>query len=66
MESYKEEIPFSDLKEKLNEGKTSTDLCIKSTDRHKFLRFTLSHPNHTKRSTVCSNGLQVKRISSKK
>ena len=65
-ESNEKEIPFLDLKVKLNEGKISTDLCIKSTDRHQYLHFTLSHPNHTKRSIVYSQGLRVKRICSEK
>ena len=65
-ESNEKEIPFLDLKVKLNEGKISTDLYIKSTDRHQYLHFTSSHPNHTKRSIVYSQGLRVKRICSEK
>ena len=60
--SNKKEIPFLDLKVKLNEGKISTDLYIKSTDRHQYLHFTSSHPNHTKRSIVYSQGLRIKKI----
>ena len=56
-ELNEKEIPFLDLTVKLNEGKISTDLYIKSTDRHQYLHFTSSHPNHTKRSIVCSQGL---------
>ena len=56
-ELNEKEIPFLDLTFKLNEGKISTDLYIKSTDRHQYLHFTSSHPNHTKRSIVCSQGL---------
>ena len=37
-ESNEKEIPFLDLKGKLNQGKISTDFYIKSTDRH--LHFT--------------------------
>ena len=33
-ESNEKEIPFLDLKVKLNEGEISTDLYIKSTDSH--------------------------------
>ena len=51
---------------KLNESKISTDLYIRSTDRHQYLRFTSSHPNHSKRSVVYSQGLRVKRICSEK
>ena len=64
--SSEKEIPFLDLKVKLNGGKISTDLYIKSTDSHQYLHFTSSHTNHTKRSIVCSQGLQVKRICSEK
>ena len=56
-ELNEKEIPFLDLTVKLNEGKISTGLYIKSTDRHQYLHFTSSHPNHTKRSIVCSQGL---------
>ena len=51
---------------KLNEGKISTDFYFKSTERHQYLHFTSSHPNHTKRSIVYSQGLLVKRICSEK
>ena len=65
-ESNEKEIPFLDLKVKLNEGKISTDLDIKSTDRHQYLHFTSSHPSNTKRSIVYSQWLRVKRICSEK
>ena len=65
-DSNEKEIQFLDFKVKLNEGKISTDLYIKTTDRHQYLHFRLSHPNHTKRSIVYSQGLQVKVICSKK
>ena len=55
-ESNEKEIPFLDLKVKLNEGKISADLYIKSTDRHQYLHCTSSHPNHTTRSIVYSQG----------
>ena len=51
---------------KLNEGKISTDFYFKSTERHQYLHFTSSHPNHTKRSIVYKQGLRVKRICSQK
>ena len=51
-ESNEKQIPFLELKVKLNEGKISTDLYIESKDRHQYPHFTSSHPNHTKRSIV--------------
>ena len=65
-ESNEKEIPFLNLKVNLNEGKISTDLYIKSTDRHQYLHFTSSPPNHIKRSIVYSQGLRVKTIYSEK
>ena len=55
-ESNEKEIPFLDVKGKLSEGKISTDICIKSMDRHQYLRFTSSHPNHTKTAIVYRQG----------
>ena len=63
-ELNEKEIPFLDLKMKLNEGKISADLYIKSTDRHQYLNFISSHLNHTKKSIVYSQGLRDKRICS--
>ena len=37
---------------------------VKSTDRHKYLHYTSSHPEHTKRSIVFSQSLRVSRICS--
>ena len=65
-ESNEKEILFLDLRVKLNGGKISTDLYTKSTDKQIYLHFTSSHPNHTKRSIVYSQGLWVKRICSEK
>ena len=63
-EPSKESLPFLDLKVKLSKGKISTDLCVKDTDRHQYLHYTSSHPNHTKRSIVYSQALRIKRICS--
>ena len=63
-EFSKENIPFLDLKVKLVDGKIKTDLYIKETDRHQYLHYSSSHPNHTKRSIVFSQGLRIKRICS--
>ena len=65
-EPNEKEIPFLVLKLKLNEGKISKYLYIKSLDRHHYLHFTSSHPTHTKRSIVYSQGSRLIRICSKK
>ena len=54
-------IFFIYLKVKLLEGKIKTDLYIKETDRHQYLHYNSSHPNHTKRSIVFSQALRMKR-----
>ena len=43
-ESNKEQIVFLDLNVSLSGNKVSTDLCIKSSDRHQYLLYTSSHP----------------------
>ena len=44
----------------------STDLYIKPTDRHQYLHYTSSHPEHTKKSVVYSQTLRLSRICSEK
>ena len=61
-EFSKEILPFPDLKVKLLEGKIKTDLYIKETDRHQYLHYSSSHPNHTKRSIVFNQTLRMKII----
>ena len=63
-EFSKESLPLLDLKVKLLERKIKTDLYIKETDRHQYLHYSSSHPNHTKRSIVFSQALRMKRICS--
>ena len=46
--------------------KISTDLYVKPTDRHQFLHYTSSHPDHTKCSIVFGQTLRVSRICSEK
>ena len=65
-ESSKESIHFLDLNVMLSNGKLSTDLYIKSTDRHQFLHYTSSHPDHAKRSIIYSQALRISRICSNK
>ena len=42
------------------------DLHIKSTDRHQFIHYTSSHPNHTKHSVIYSQILRIRKICSNK
>ena len=65
-ESSKTSIPFLDFKVTLSNGYLSTDLHIKSTDRHQFLYYTSSHPDHTKHSIIYSQALRISRICSNK
>ena len=53
-DSSEENVAFLDLTVKLKQGKIETDLYVKSTDRHQYLHYTSSHPEHTKRSIVFS------------
>ena len=61
-DSSEENVAFLDLKVKLKQGKIEADLHVKSTDRHQYLHHTYSHPEHTKRYIVFSQGLRVSRI----
>ena len=63
-ESNKENIPFLDLNVNLSGNKLSTDLYIKSNDRHQYLHYTSSHPGHTKKSVVYTQALRLSRICS--
>ena len=51
-ESNKQHIPFLDLNVNLSGNKLSTDVYIKPADRHQYLHYTFSHPEHTKKSDV--------------
>ena len=57
---------FLDLNIRLSDGNISTDVYVKPTDRHQFLHYTLSHPDHTKCSIVFSQAMRVSRIYSEK
>ena len=58
-ESSRDNNSFLDLNVKLLDGQLETDLYIKPTDRHQYLHYSSSHPEHTKRSIVFSQGLRV-------
>ena len=55
-------IPFLDLKMSLSGDQLTTDLHIKSTDKHQYLHYTSARPDHTKRSIVFSQALRARRI----
>ena len=57
-------IPFLDLKVGLKDRKITTELHVKPTDRHQYLHFSSTHPNHTKRSLVFSQTLRMSRLCS--
>ena len=45
----------------LSGGQLTTDLHIKSTEKHQHLHYASAHPDHTKRSIVFSEALWVSR-----
>ena len=63
-EASKNSFPFLDLNVKLIDGKLETGLYKKPTDRHRYLHYFYSHPEHTKRSIVYSETLLVNRLCS--
>ena len=48
----------------LSNNKLSNGLYIKSTDRHQYLHYTSSNPEHTKKSVVYSQALTLSRTCS--
>ena len=63
-ESSEKSISFLDLIITVSEQKLKTTLHIKSTDRHQYLHYASSHPEHTKRSVVFSQTLRISRLCS--
>ena len=61
-ESSKENVTFLDLIVKLSKCRLTTDLHIKDTDRHQYLHFNSSSPDHTKRSIIYSQALRLTKI----
>ena len=61
-ESSKDNIIFLDLIVKLSKGRLTTDLHVKDTDRHQYLHFNSSHPDHTKRPIIYSQALRLGKI----
>ena len=64
-ESSKKSIAFLDLDVALNNGTLDSNVHVKPTDRHQYLLYSSSHPEHTKRSITFSQILRVSRISSR-
>ena len=63
-DSHNQKINFLDVNINISNGKLNTDLYVKSTDRHQYLHYMSSHPEHTKRSIIYSQTLRVKRLCS--
>ena len=63
-EANKNCIPISDLKVTVVDGKLESELYMKSSDRHKYLYYLPSHPEHSKRSIVCSQTFRVNKLCS--
>ena len=63
-ESSKKSIAFLDLDVALYNGRLESTVHVKPTDRHQYLHYSSSHPEHTKRSIVFSQTLHDSRICS--
>ena len=57
-------IPFLDVNVSLINGKITTDLYTKPTDKHQYLLQSSCHPKHTKRAIPFSLALRLRRICS--
>ena len=60
----KNSIPFLDVSIILENGKLTTDLYSKPTDKHQYLYSTSCHPKHTKTSLPYCLALRLRRICS--
>ena len=60
----KNSIPFLDVSVILENGKLTTDLYSKPTDKHQYLYSTSCHPKHTKTSLPYCLALRLRRICS--
>ena len=61
-EYSKKEIPLLDLKVGIKNGNITTDLYVRDTDRHQYLRYTSAHPYLTNTSVVFSQALRLNRL----
>ena len=70
--AYKKNVCLSNIAKEgqwddfFNHSSTTSTLYVNPTDRHQFLHYTSSHPDHTKRSIVFSQVQRVSRICSEK
>ena len=55
---------FLDLQVDIVHGKLITSLFVKPNDRHQYLHYSSSHPEHTKRSIIYSQTLRLKSLCS--
>ena len=55
-------IPFLDVNASLNDGKITTDLYTKPTDKHQYLLHSSCHPKHTKQAIPFSLALRLRRV----
>ena len=62
LESRKDNVTFLDLIVKLSEGRLTTDLHVKGTDRHQYLHFNSSRPDHAKRSIIYTQAFRLAKI----
>ena len=58
-ESSKKSIAFLDLDDYLYNGRLESTVHIKPTDRHQYLHYSSSHSEHTKRSIVFSQTMEL-------
>ena len=63
-ESDKENINCIDVNINLSNGHLMSDMYVKLTDRHQYLYYSSSHPNHIKRSIVYGQSLRARRLCS--
>ena len=59
-----ESVNFLDTQVSIKNNEFSTSLYCKPTDCHQYLHFDSCHPYHTKKSTIYSQSLRVKKICS--
>ena len=59
-----EEVTFLDTRVYMRDGLVGTDLHVKPTDTHQYLRMDSCHPHHCKTSIPYSQALRLRRICS--